>query len=68
MNPNCTPDAVCVSVSTAEKPVYNRDLYGPLNVDTHPGELEAIRHLIKECGWYWTDAGVMKRHRFGRVA
>ena len=48
--------------------MYNRDLNGPLNVDVAPGELDAIRHLIKECGWYWTEAGTMRRHKFGRRA
>jgi len=68
MNPKCPPDAVCVSVSTAEKPVYNRNLDGPLNVEVTPEERQALRYLVKECGWYWTEAGVLRRHRFGRVA
>ena len=64
MNSTNPPDLPCVTVSTTEKPGYDRDLYGPLHVDVHPGELRAIRHLITECGWYWTEAGTMRRHRF----
>tara|TARA_B100000459_G_scaffold63246_1_gene34567 strand:+ start:3871 stop:4077 length:207 start_codon:yes stop_codon:yes gene_type:complete len=57
------PDMACVSVSTAESPVYNRDLplVGP-SVDD--AERAALRFLIKECGWYWLEAGVLRRHRF----
>ena len=68
MNPNCTPDAVCVSVSTTEKPVYNRVLDGPPYVEVSKEERQALRYLVKECGWYWLEAGVLRRHRFVQEA
>tara|TARA_B100000459_G_scaffold130712_1_gene84814 strand:- start:377 stop:589 length:213 start_codon:yes stop_codon:yes gene_type:complete len=58
------PDTCCVTVSTAEKPVYNRVLDGPPYLAVSKAEREAVRYLVKECGWYWIDAGVLRRHRF----
>jgi len=25
-------------------------------------EMECLRYLVKECGWFWLEAGVLKRH------
>ena len=68
MNPKTPPDMPCVSVSTTETPVYNRDLDGPLNVEVTLEERRALRYLVKECGWYWTEAGVLRRHFFKGAA
>ena len=69
MNPKHTPDAPCVSVSTTDTPVYNRDLDSPLHIGDSLSEKSALRYLVKECGWYWADAGLLKKSRFGgRVA
>ena len=63
-----TPDLACVTVSTTEKPLYNRDLDGPPYVAVSKEEREALRYLVKECGWYWIQAGVLRRHRFVEAA
>jgi len=63
-----TPDMPCVSVSTAESPVYNRDLDCPLHVGETLSEQACLRYLVKECGWYWVDAGVLRKARFARRA
>ena len=62
MDPTKTPHVACVTVSTAEKPAYNRRL------DVSPEELKAIAFLVKECGWYWREAGVLRRHKFAQEA
>ena len=54
----------CVSVSTTEKPVYNRDFGCPPHMSVTLAEREALRFLVKECGWYWIEAGVLRRHRY----
>jgi hypothetical protein len=61
------PDLPCVTVSTPETPVYNRDfeVVGPSVGDA---ERAALRFLVKECGWYWVQAGVLRRHRFTQEA
>ena len=63
-----TPHVVCATVSTTEKPAYVRDLDGPPYAAVTPQELEAIRFLIKECGWYWIEAGVLRRHKYVQEA
>lgn len=69
MNPKHTPDTPCVSVLTTETPVYNRDLDSPLHIGESLSEQAALRYLVRECGWYWADAGLLKKNRFGgRVA
>ena len=68
MRPESTPHTVGVTVSTTEKPVYNRTLDGPLNVEIGPEEREHLRALVKLYGWYWTEAGVLRRHKFGRMS
>ena len=69
MDSTKTPHVACVTVSTAEQPVYNRDLDGPPYAEVTPEELAALRYLVKECGWYWMEAGVLRRHKFAqRVA
>ena len=68
LNPKTPPDMPRVSVSTTGMPWYNRDVEGPLANQVTPEEREAIRYLVKECGWYWTQAGVLRRHKFNRRA
>ena len=64
-----TPHLDGVSVSTTETPVYNRDLDCPLHIGESLSEQAALRYLVRECGWYWADAGLLKKNRFGgRVA
>ena len=60
------PDMPCVSVSTTEKPVYNRDVDCPLPMVVSDREREAIRFLVKERGWYWTQRGELRRHNIWR--
>ena len=62
MNKPKTPQLPCVTVSTAETPVYNRSFITPLDVGEK--EREALRFLVKECGWYWLSVGVLRRHRY----
>ena len=57
------PDLPCVTVSTPDTPVYNRDLT-LVRASVDDAERAALRFLIKECGWYWVEAGVLRRHRF----
>ena len=59
-----TPPLGGVPVSTAEKPVYNRDLDSPLPLGESLSEKACLRYLVRECGWYWLDAGVLKKQRF----
>lgn len=64
MNPKKTPDMGCVTVSTTEKPVYNRDLGVTPDVGMSLSEQSCLKYLVKECGWYWIDAGVLRKARF----
>ena len=68
MNSTKTPHVACATVSTAEKPVYNRVLDGPPYVEVSKEERAALRYLVKECGWYWLEAGVLRRHKFVQEA
>ena len=56
------PPVACVTVSTAESPVYNRDLDCPPYVADSLSEKACLRYLVKECGWYWIHAGVLRKH------
>ena len=60
-----TPPVRGVPVSTANTPVYNRDLDSPLHVGDSLSEQSCLRYLVKECGWYWADAGLLRKTRFG---
>ena len=62
------PHVACATVSTTEGPVTNRLSDCPIRADVSEEEQAAIRFLIKECGWYWIEAGVLRRHRYAAEA
>lgn len=61
MQSSYTPDAGRVPVSTAGTPVPDWDLGCPPDVGASLSEQSCLRYLVKECGWYWLEAGVLKR-------
>lgn len=57
---------LCVPVSTAETQGVPMDLDGPPLVGERLSEAACLRFLVKECGWYWLEAGNLKRSRLQR--
>ena len=57
---------LCVPVSTAETQGVPMDFDGPPLVGERLSEAACLRFLVKECGWYWLEAGNLKRSRLQR--